>query len=194
MTDTFQQKDEGFLTYPTSGWHKALFKWPVHLWRLGLAPIIGHNMVLITHTGRKSGLPRRTMTELHVIEGKKYAPCAFGQRAQWYKNIAADPRVTIQTAEGAESVIAMRVTDDEELLSVMDHVAGPSQAILNTYLSTLEIEPTPEDILAKKERIYWFRFDPSGGPTPPPLPADLVWLWPAALGILILTWLLSRKK
>ena len=85
-TTTFQQKDQGFLTYPSSGWQKALFKWPVHLWRLGLAPLIGHHMVLITQTGRKSGLPRRTMTELYLVEGKRYAPCAFGRRAQWYRN------------------------------------------------------------------------------------------------------------
>jgi deazaflavin-dependent oxidoreductase (nitroreductase family) len=194
MSETFQQKDQGFLTYPSSGWRKAMFKWPVQLWRLGLAPIIGHHMVLINHTGRKTGLIRRTMTELHVVKGKKYAPSGFGRRAQWYRNIEADPRVTIQTAEGAESVIARRVTDDDELLAVMDLDDPLNQIMLKSFLATLEIEPTPEDILAKKERIYYLRFDPTDEPTPPPLPADLVWVWPVALLALLTAWLLTRKR
>jgi deazaflavin-dependent oxidoreductase (nitroreductase family) len=194
MSETFQQKNQGFLTYPTGGWRKAMFKWPVQLWRLGLGPIIGHQMVLISHTGRKSGLTRRTMTELHVVNGKKYAPSGFGRRSQWYRNIEADPRVTIQTASGAESVIASRVTDDDELLSLMDLGDPINLVMLRSFLDSLEIEPTEEDILAKKDRIYYLRFDPTDEPTPPPLPADLVWLWPAALFVLFTAWLLTRNR
>lgn len=190
----YQQKNEGILTYPTSRWRKAMFKWPIHLWRLGLAPIIGHNMVLITHTGRKTGLPRRTMTELHLKNGRKYAPCAFGTRAQWFRNIQADPRVTIQTAAGTESVFSTRITSDEEILALMDYTHPINRIMILRYMDALDIEPTPEDILAKKDRIYWIRFDPTDEPTPPPLPADLVWLWPAALILLVVLWLLARNK
>jgi deazaflavin-dependent oxidoreductase (nitroreductase family) len=151
-------------------------------------------MVLISHTGRKTGLTRRTMTELHVVNGRKYAPSGFGRRAQWYRNIEADPRVTIQTAAGAESAIARRVTDGEELLSLMDLEDPMNRVMLKSFLATLEIEPTAEDILAKKDRIYYLRFDPSDEPTPPPLQVDLVWLWPAALFALFTAWLLARKK
>ena len=114
MTDEYVQQDKGFMTYPSEGWHKAAFKAPVVLWRLGLGSLIGQMMVLITQTGRKSGLPRRTITEMHKINGRKYAPVAFGRRAQWYRNIEADPLVTIQTADGPESARAVRVTDDQE--------------------------------------------------------------------------------
>jgi deazaflavin-dependent oxidoreductase (nitroreductase family) len=194
MSEAFVQKDQGFLTYPSGGWRKAMFKWPVHLWRLGLGPIIGRFSVLISHTGRKTGLTRRTMTELHVVNGKKYAPSGFGRRAQWYRNIEADPRVTIQTAAGAESVIARRVTDGDELLSLMDLEAPKNRVMVRSFLDTLDIEPTVADILAKKDRIYYLRFDPTDEPTPPPLPADLVWLWPAALFALFTARLLTRKR
>jgi deazaflavin-dependent oxidoreductase (nitroreductase family) len=194
MSETFQQKDQGFLTYPTGGWRKAMFKWPVQLWRLGLGPVIGHQMVLISHTGRKTGQTRRTMTELHVVNGQKYAPSGFGRRSQWYRNIEADPRVTIQTAAGAESAVASRVTDDDELLSLMDLEDPINRVMLRSFLATLEIELTEEDILAKKDRIYYLRFDPTDEPTPPPLPADLVWLWPAALFALFMAWLLTRES
>jgi len=134
------------------------------------------------------------MTELHVVNGKKYAPSGFGRRSQWYRNIEADPRVTIQTAAGAESAIASRVTDDDELLSLMDLEDPINLVMLRPFLASLDIEPTEEDILAKKDRIYYLRFDPTDEPTPPPLPADLVWLWPAALFALFTAWLLTRKK
>ena len=174
---SFQQKDKGFLTYPAKGWRQAMFKWPVQLWRLGLGPLIGQIFVLITHTGRKTGLPRHTLIELHRLNGKKYGPSGFGRRAQWYRNIEADPRVTIQTSNGAESVTAVRVTDDDELLALLNNMEEKGgRAMRDMYLQALEIESTPEDIIAKKDRIYWLRFDPTDEPTPPPLKADLVWV------------------
>jgi deazaflavin-dependent oxidoreductase (nitroreductase family) len=171
-----------------------MFKWPVQLWRLGLAPVMGHHIVLITQTGRKSGLPRRTMTELYVINGRKYAPSGFGRRAQWYRNIEVDPRVTIQTADGVEPMRAERVVEDDEILTILEEVRRRSEAMYKLHLASLEIEPTTEDILAKKDRFYWLRFDPTDEPTPPPLPADLVWLWPVGVGAVVLAWLVAKRK
>ena len=194
MNESFQQKDSGFLTYPTGGWRKAMFKYPVYLWRLGLGPLMGKIMVLMTTTGRKSGLPRRTLTEYHRLNGKKYAPSGFGSRSQWYKNIEADPHVTIQTEDGAERVIAVRVTEDDEILALMDvMIKKDGTAMRDLYLNALEIEPTPEDILAKKDRIYWLRFDPTDEPTPPPQEADLMWVWPITAVFTLLAILILRK-
>lgn len=183
------------MTYPTSGWRKALFKWPVQLWRLGLGPLIGRMFMLITHTGRKSGLPRRTMVELHRLNGRIYAPSGFGRRSQWYRNIEADPHVTIQTAVGPQPSLAVRVTDDDELLALL-HEMGSSagQSMLDLYLQSLDIENSDAAILANKDRIYWLRFDPTNEPTPPPLPADLAWVWPVAGVTTAVLALLLRKR
>lgn len=170
------QQIHPIMQYPVKEWQKLAFKAPVHLWRLGLGPIIGHIFILITHTGRKSGLPRRTMTEYHTLGGKKYVPCAFGKRSDWYKNIAADPRVTIQTARGAESVIARRVTDDYELVRAYDLLKRRNPIMLKWYLDSLGIRDDPSDVVAKKDRITIFTFDPTDEPTPPPLEADLAWM------------------
>lgn len=174
---TTYRQEHPLMRYPQSRWARLAFKAPVHLWRLGLGPIIGKVFLLLTHTGRVSGLPRRTMTEYHVINGRKYIPCAFGPQSQWYKNIVADPHVTIQTADGVEHVIARRVTDDEELLAVFETLRRRNPVMLKWYLESLDIRDDPEDILAKKDRIYWLTFDPTDEPTPPPLEADLTWVW-----------------
>lgn len=189
---TMQQKDVGLMIYPANPWMKALAKAPIVLWRMGLGPLLGRVFILITHTGRKSGLPRRTMTEYHVLNGRKYVPCAFGERAQWYKNIMADPHVTIQTADGTEHVIARRVTDDDELLAVYDLLRRRNPLMLNWYLESMGIEPTRDGLLAGKDRVYILTFEPTDEPTPPPLEADLTWVW-WVLALLLARALRSRR-
>ena len=178
--------------YPRAPWMKFVTKAPIFLWRLGLGPISGRILMLITTSGRKSGLPRRAMVEYHILAGKKYAPSGFGDKAQWYKNIMANPRVTIQTADGTERMRAVRVSDDEELLAVYELLKHRNPPFLNWYLQSLGIEPDPADLIAKKDRLHILRFDPTDEATPPGLDVDWAWLWPLAiLGL----WLLrSRRK
>ncbi|NOZ29358.1 MAG: nitroreductase family deazaflavin-dependent oxidoreductase [Chloroflexi bacterium] len=192
MATTYPQREGGLMIYPR-GWLRWAVKAPILLWRLGFGPILGRIFMLLTTTGRKSGLPRRTMVEYHMLNGRIYAPCAFGPKAQWYKNIVADPRVTVQTAHGVQSMIATRVTDDEEILAVYELLRRRDPVILDAYLRSLDIRPDPADVVAKKDRIYWLRFDPTDEPTPPPLEADLAWVWPVVLVLLLGLWLLRRR-
>jgi deazaflavin-dependent oxidoreductase (nitroreductase family) len=193
MSTQYQQYEKGIMRYPANGWRRVMFKAPLILWRLGLGPIIGKIMLIITHTGRKSGLPRHTMVEYHMLDGVKYVPCAFGPRADWFKNIKADPRVTIQTAHGPERAIAIRVTEEQELLAVFDLFMRRDPPLTNWYLDSLGIQPNHDDVIAKKERINWFRFNPTDEPTPPPLEADLVWVLPLLGFGLALVWMITRR-
>ncbi len=183
-----QSKEKGLMAYPVQGWRKFLFKSPITLWRLGLAPIFDHVIMLITHTGRRSGLPRHTMVEYHRLNGVKYAPCAFCPRSDWYKNILSDARVTIQTSDGNQAAIAVRVSDDQEMLDVYELFLRRDPPLLKLYLQSLDIQNNPAEVLANKDRIYWFRFDPTDQPTPPPLRADLVWVWPLLVAVFAALW------
>jgi deazaflavin-dependent oxidoreductase (nitroreductase family) len=167
--------------YPRTRWTKLLFKAPLVAWRLGLGPITGKLFLVLTTTGRKSSLPRHTMLEYYKLNGEKYAACAFGARAQYYKNILADPRVTVQTADGTESALAERVTDDDELIAVYELFKRRDPPLLQWYLDSLGIKPEAADVLANKERIIFLRFDPISDVTPPGLEVDLAWLWPLIL-------------
>jgi deazaflavin-dependent oxidoreductase (nitroreductase family) len=163
------------------------------LWRLGLGPIVGRLFMIITTTGRKSGLPRSTMVEYHRLNETKYVASGFGEVSHWYKNILADPRLTIQTNDGKESARAVRVTDDQEVMDVVDLFRRTDSAyFIDLYLRSLDIEPSREDILAKKDRLHLLRFEATDETTPPGLGADLVWMWPIAfLGLLF--YLIRRK-
>ncbi len=165
--------------YPTrDSWLRVVFKAPLYLWRMGLGFLIGRYIMVITTTGRKSGLPRHTMAEWHPLgDGRKFVPVNYGERAQWYRNIAADPHVTIQTDEGTEQVVARRITDDAELLDAYHAIKQLNPMMVQWYLDSKEIEDSEADVLAKKDRIYMVTFEPTDEPTPPPLEADLGWVW-----------------
>ncbi len=173
-------------TYPTRGtWLRIVFKAPLYLWRMGLGFLIGRYIMVITTTGRKSGEPRHTMAEWHPLSsGRKFVPVNYGERAQWYRNVAADPHVTIQTSEGTEHVIARRVTDDAELIEVYHAIKRLNPMMVGWYLDANGVQDSEADVIAKKDRIYMLSFDPTDEPTPPPLQADLLWVW-AVLGVLL---------
>ena len=175
-----------FMSYPTSKWRQLAFKAPLILWRMGLGPLMGHHVLVITAKGRKTGLPRHTMTEFHVMKGKIYVPCAFAPKAQWYKNIVADPCVTVQTWQGAEAMTATRVTDDEELLAVVELMRKNNPVMIEWYFDTKGVDLTREGILDNKDDIYLLRFDPTEEQTPFPLEADLAWIWPVLLVVALL--------
>ncbi len=178
--------------YPSSPFMKYLFKLPILLYRLGLGPVIGGKIMILTTTGRKSGLPRRTAIEYNVHEGRKYIMAGWGGQSDWYKNLAADPRVTIQTADGSEPAIARRLTQDEELIDAYRFVEdNPAMRVWMNVL--LGGALTREQFLARRDQFYLVRFDPTDEPAPLPLEADLTWTW-LVIGGVLLAFLLSRKR
>jgi len=161
--------------YPSNPLLRWLFKSPIFLWRLGLGLVVGKLFMIMTTTGRKSGLPRPTAIEFHEYKGRKYVYSAWGDKADWYKNILADPRVTIQTARGTEHVIARRLIADHELAEAFEFVIH--NPAMRRWVQTLGFRFGLKEFLAHKDRFYLMTFDPTDEPTPPPLEADLKWVW-----------------
>ena len=72
---------------------------PISLYRFGLGWMLGNRFLLLTHTGRKSGLPRQVVIEIvdHDKEtGVYYVAAAWREKADWYLNILKNPRVKVQ--------------------------------------------------------------------------------------------------
>ncbi len=180
------------LPYPSSAFLKGLFKSPIFLYRLGWGPVVGKLFMIITTTGRKSGQPRRTSIEYHSYKGRKYVMNGYGMRSDWYRNILADPRVTIQTADGTERCRARRLTSDEELATAYEFVQ--SNPLFRWFVEALGFKMSKQEFIAQKDRWYLITFDPTDEPTPPPLEADLKWVTPLVLASFSFGWLLGRRK
>ena len=85
----FEKRPGGFL--------KFFFKTPVFLYKIGLGGferMIGAEWMLLTTVGRNSGKPRQTMVDILEYDQDAdtyYIEAAYGARADWYKNIQANP-------------------------------------------------------------------------------------------------------
>mgnify|MGYP000865103599 CR=1 FL=1 len=66
------------------------------LYAVGLGPVVGKIILLLTTTGRKSGLQRVTPLQYECIDGDYYLGAARGLRADWVRNIQADPHVSVR--------------------------------------------------------------------------------------------------
>jgi deazaflavin-dependent oxidoreductase (nitroreductase family) len=97
-----------------------------YLWRLirfpprvayaiGLGPLSGRFVLLLTTTGRKSGLPRVTPLQYEEIEEVIYIGSARGDKADWYRNILANPKVEVRVKSRSFRGIAEATTDVERI-------------------------------------------------------------------------------
>jgi deazaflavin-dependent oxidoreductase (nitroreductase family) len=79
-------------------WQKMKYIQRLHrvLYAIGLGPIVGRIILLLTTTGRKTGLKRITPLQYEEINGKYYLGSARGLQADWVRNIQADPNVEIR--------------------------------------------------------------------------------------------------
>jgi len=78
-------------------------------YRRGVGPT--RVVLLLTTTGRKSGLPRVTPLQYEEVDGLYLVASARGPQADWFKNVLANPRVQVQLRDQAFAALAEPVTD-----------------------------------------------------------------------------------
>jgi deazaflavin-dependent oxidoreductase (nitroreductase family) len=70
---------------------------PIWLYRARLGFVFGSRLLMLEHTGRKSGLPRYVVLEVvdHPDANSYVVASGFGARAQWFRNVQAEPHVRV---------------------------------------------------------------------------------------------------
>lgn len=181
----------GWVAYPGRGWRRRLMRMPLLYWRLGLKPLLVRErlfrFLVLTTRGRRSGQARHTMLSHFVVGGRIYIGAGWGERTQWYRNILADPQVTVETRGPAFGAIARVVTDEPEVRQLYWHLRSTSPLWMWRHsLSSQGVRDDVEDFVAKRDRIPLLRLDAIERLPLAPLRPDLVWIWPA-LAILAVT-------
>ena len=70
---------------------------PPRLWyALGLGPIMGRLVLLLTTTGRNTGRQHVTPLQYQEEDDVIYVAAARGPKADWFRNITANPNVEVQ--------------------------------------------------------------------------------------------------
>jgi deazaflavin-dependent oxidoreductase (nitroreductase family) len=83
----------------------------IALYRAGLGNVIGGLVLLLTTTGRKSGLPRVTPLQYEEIDGAIYVASARGIKADWFRNILANRCVHVRMGSREFEARAEPITD-----------------------------------------------------------------------------------
>lgn len=172
------------IPYPSGLW-RSLLRAPLLGYRLGLGSLLNaaHLMVLTTR-GRKSGQPRFTPIEYRRHGSKIYLISGWGDQPQWYQNLLTDPLATAQLGGRRYCVLADRVTDPAEAvraLNLFRRVApGRYDAVLGRLVeSDVNARTLPD--LSNQFTVMRLDIIPDE-PALPGVVADLIWLWPVALG------------
>src|SRR3954468_1233066 len=111
-------------------------------------------LIDITTTGRRTGLPRRIELVDHVIDGRIYISGMPRQRKRgWIANLESDPRLTIHLKRPIAADIPARarvITDEAERREILRHVAAAWNRtdVETTVLHSPLIEVTLDELAA----------------------------------------------
>lgn len=108
---------------PDEFWSKIKKVQRVHqrLYASGKGWIVGWLILLLTHTGRRSGNHYVTPLQYERINGAYYVGAARGQQADWFRNIQADPHVHVQVDRCEFDCVAEPVTEPERVADFLEY-------------------------------------------------------------------------
>lgn len=95
---------------------RRLMRAPIWIYKARAGALFGSRILLLEHVGRKSGLPRYAALEVvgHSPPDTYVVASGFGRKAQWFRNIEADPRVRVYVGSRAPRAAVARVLSTPE--------------------------------------------------------------------------------
>lgn len=170
----------------------------VLLWRLGMggwvnaSPRYGGQVMVLTHTGRKSGRLYRQPLNYAWVDGALYCIAGFGATSNWYKNILANPQVQVWLPDEAWRGTAEDVSDEPGRLRRMRAVIRASG--FAGRLAGLDADTMTDDELDALTHEYCvLRVRRASVGTPADRPGDLTWVW-LPVGLATFVWLIARRR
>lgn len=94
------------------------------MYAIGLGPLIGRIILLLTTKGRKTGMRRVTPLQYEEINGVIYVGSARGKQADWFRNILADPQVDVRVKDRYFHGVAAPLTDPKQIADFLQTRLG----------------------------------------------------------------------
>ena len=110
------------MVIPAEFWKRMKYVQRIHrfLYAVGLGPVIGKIILLLTTTGRKSRQKRVTPLQYEEMDGIYFIGSARGTMSDWYRNIQADCKVELRVKNLAIRGIAETSTDPERIADFLE--------------------------------------------------------------------------
>ena len=119
------------------------------LYDSGRGWIIGWLILLLRHTGRKSGKQYATPLQYEKIDGAYYIGAARGANADWFRNVQANPIVEVSVGRKRFKAMAEPVTDAERVADFLAYRLRrhPLMIGLMIKMHKLPMKPSREQLL-----------------------------------------------
>ena len=101
---------------------RALVRAPITLYRRGLGWVFGRRVLMLEHTGRRSGQARFVCLEVvdQPAPGRVVIVSGFGERAEWYRNLLADPACFVSVGRRRRVPARARFMTSAEAAAALD--------------------------------------------------------------------------
>lgn len=168
------------------------------LWRLDmawwftLAPRYTGQVMILHHTGRKSGLARRTPLNYALVNHELYCTAGFGQVTHWYANILANPSVKVWLPDGCWTGVAEDISENPDALNLLRQVLiGSGFAAFAAGINPYRMSDEALAAATRDYRVIHIRRTAEVAGQ-----ADLRWVWQIATMVLLSLFLarVRRKK
>lgn len=146
------------------GLSRLAFRLPIWLYHARLGWMMGQRFLLLTHTGRKSGLPRQSVLEI-VRYDKNTGACVvasgWGEKSDWFQNITANPKINYQVQNRHMKGIAERLSPEEGAKELFEYARRYPLAFreLARFMG-YKLDGSNEDIQAMGRILPMFIFKP----------------------------------
>ncbi|MBN1286508.1 MAG: nitroreductase family deazaflavin-dependent oxidoreductase [Anaerolineae bacterium] len=166
------------MPYP-QGAQAKLVRFPVVLYRMGLGPILGRRIAILTTRGRRTGLLRYSPIGYMRDGDLFYAVSAWGERSDWYKNLQANPSATLQIGNWRFAVKAEMLETPEEIKAMLEAAKSGGN---EEFAQSVEHRSG-----GNFDMLRAVRLTPTGYPPEGEIPQDLMWVWWALGGLFALS-------
>jgi deazaflavin-dependent oxidoreductase (nitroreductase family) len=110
---------------------------------LGLGPVIGRFVLLLTTTGRKTGKRRVTPLLYEKVDGTYLVASARGLSADWIRNISADRRVEVRAGRHHFHGQATIIRDVGEITAYLERQLARRPRAFGAMLRLEGLGPRP---------------------------------------------------
>ncbi|ORA81787.1 nitroreductase [Mycobacterium malmoense] len=95
---------------------RRLMRAPTWIYKARAGALFGSRILMLEHIGRTSGARRYVVLEVvdHPAPDTYVVASGFGRKAQWFRNIQANPRVRVYAGSHAPAAAVARVLDQPE--------------------------------------------------------------------------------
>lgn len=95
---------------------RAVARAPAGLFHAGYGRLFGERLLMLQHTGRRSGQPHLAVLEVvgHPSENRYVVAAGRGEATDWYRNIRLAPRIRVWVGRTRDAPGSARLLDPTE--------------------------------------------------------------------------------